>query len=59
MVGKKTWNSTQASKGYSTVATPKFTPAWESSFHSGGAKQNVKGKKGSKAPAESKPVAGR
>lgn len=59
MIGKKTWNSTQASKGYSNVSAPKFEPAWESKFEGNRAKQSVKGKHGKKAPAEAAPVAGR
>ena len=56
---KKYWTPAEKEKGYSTRSVGKLTPALTTSEHSGGAKQNVKGVRGKKAPSESKPAAGR
>lgn len=56
---KKYWTPAEKEKGYSTRAVGKLTPAISTPEHSGGAKQNVKGVKGKRAPAEAAPVAGR
>ena len=40
--GKQTWKG--SSEGFTTRKMPEFKPAWDSKFHSGGARQNVKGK---------------
>lgn len=56
---KKYWTPAEKDKGYSTRAVGKLSPAISTPEHSGGAKQSVKGKMGSKVPVEAKPVAGR
>lgn len=59
MVGKKTWTPEEEKCGYSTRKAPEYVSAVSTPEHKGGAKQNVKGKMGSKAPAESRPASGR
>ncbi len=59
MLGKKTWTESEAKFGYSSRKTPEYVSAVSTPEHEGGAKQNVKSKMGKKAPAESRPVAGR
>lgn len=56
-VGKQTWKGSR--EGFTIRKAPKFTPAISTPEHSGGARQSVKGKRGSKAPAEAAQVSGR
>ena len=59
MHGSGQYDKGDLAKGYHCITAPEFKPAWDSKFQGNAAAQKVKGAKGSKAPAESSPAAGR
>lgn len=61
-LGVKTWSPGGVKLGYTKLATGGLTNAAKVGLNTGGhagGKQNVKGKMGKRAPAESKPASGR